>query len=550
MIRIALMVGGLLLLGAGCVVPSLDEIEKEWQQKCAARGVCPQEGDAGTQCPTALIQAYPDADGDGHGAPGAEARSFCEQVPASYSRVNDDCDDFRALVHPGATEVCDVVDNDCDGQIDEELAVSDFYLDADGDGVGAGAAVRACGPPLAHVARAGDCDDGDPERGPGLLEMLDGKDNNCSGGVDEALFSAGEFHAVSLRPDGTLLAWGRNGWGELGDGTATRRDVPVPVPGLTGVVAIAAGAYHTVALKQDGTVWTWGLNEWGQLGIGETAPDTRLVPTQVQGLSEVTAIDAGRHHSVALRRDGTVWAWGHNTSGELGDWSTVHRFRPVQVKGLSNVVSVVAGSIHTVALRRDGSVWAWGFNGNGQLGDETFESRPVPAQVLGMTGVASVTSRGDHTVALKRDGTVWAWGRNDLGQLGDGTTFDSPEPVQVSVPGGAVGVFGGGNHTMALARDGTVWAWGSNAGGQLGTGSTRGSAVPVRAYGLGEVVSVMAGWSHSFAVRRDGTAWVWGSNEWGMIGDGTGVDRIVPTPVPALNYPVGLRRQGVGGTTL
>jgi|GEM_PF-4078743 len=517
MLRMSWLMGCLLLLGAGCVVPSLEDL-----------------------CPNGGILVYPDADGDGHGAAGAEGRRVCGRVPAGYSTVADDCDDrpgVGALFHPGAAEVCDGLDNDCDGLRDEGVT-SDFYADWDGDGVGAGEAVQACVPPPSHVARSGDCDDNDAERAPGRFELLDGKDNNCSGTIDEALFASGKHHAVTLRQDGTLLAWGCNDWGALGDGTTISREVPAEVPGLTRVIAVAAGSYHTMALRQDGTVWTWGNNQWGQLGLGDEAPST-MEPTQVPGISEVTAISVGLTHSVALRRDGTVWAWGYNASGELGDGSNVHRFTPVQVIGVSNVVAVAAGAIHTVALRSDGSVWSWGFNENGQLGDGTMESRSVPGEVWLMPEAAAVDSHGDHTVALMRDGTVWAWGRNNWGQLGDGTTIDSPEPVQVAILEDVTAVFGGGDHTVALGRDGRVWSWGSNEWGQLGTGTTRSSRTPVRVYGVGEVVSIAAGWSNTLAVKWDGTFWSWGRNQCGQIGDGTLSNRRSPTPVPTLNYSMG-----------
>lgn len=529
MIRMSWMMGFLLLAGTGCVVPSLEELLGPEQQ-------APDAGCAAS----ASIQVFPDVDGDGYGAAGAVAQSVCGAVPAGYSKVAEDCDDrfgIGARAHPGGVEVCDQTDNDCDGQVDEGLPLTDFYPDRDGDGVGAGVALKACAPPLAHAARSGDCDDDDPERSPSQFERLDGKDNNCSGAVDEALFSAREYHAVSMRPDGTLLAWGDGEWGALGDGTTTSHDLPARVRNLTGVIAVAAGTFHTVALRQDGSVWTWGSNQWGQLGLDESSV-MELVPRQVQSLTEMTAVSSGLAHSVALKKDGTVWAWGFNATGELGDGSTDHRPLPVKVQNLSDVVAAVAGSIHSVALKRDGSVWAWGFNENGQLGDGTTLNRLLPVRVKGLTDIAAIASHGDHSVALQRDGTLWVWGKNELGQLGDGTTTARTLPVKVSIPGGVASVLGGFNHTVALSRDGTVWSWGSNGGGQLGNGSTRDSPVPVRAQGLADVVSVSAAFAQTFAVRRDGTVWAWGSNAWGLIGDGTKVDRVVPVRVPVLDYPM------------
>ncbi|MCP3097865.1 hypothetical protein LZ198_03135 [Myxococcus sp. K15C18031901] len=629
MTRIAWLTGALLLLGTGCVVPTF-------------------------LCPEAVIQVYPDADGDGHGAVGSQGREVCGSVPQGYSKVADDCDDqpgAGARRHPGAEEVCDGLDNDCDGQVDEGLSgvaevcdgldnncdgrvdeglssaeevcdgvdndcdgqvdeglsgiaevcdgidndcdgqvdeglsgvaevcdgldndcdgqvdeglagveevcdgvdnncdgrvdegvMKTFYPDKDGDGVGAGAPVLACFPPTAHVAVAGDCDDNDSRRAPGKFERLDGLDNNCSGTVDEAFFSAGDEHAVALRQDGTLLSWGCNTSGGLGDGTTVSREVPMAVPGLSQVIAVATGRYHTVALKQDGTVWTWGSNTWGQLGLG-TSVSSASVPSLVPGLTEVMAISAGLSHSMALKRDGTVWTWGYNASGQLGDGTLTHRFKPLRVTGLSDVVSISAGSSHSVALLRDGMVWTWGENGEGQLGDWMMEDRPVPGEVWGlMGGVTAVDSHGDHTLALRWDGTVWAWGRNDSGQLGNGTNMPVEEgAAQVLIPTGVefTAVFGGGRHSVALDRDGNVWVWGSSAFGQLGSGSSSSRWKPMQLTGVADVVSLAAGGSNTLAVKRDGTFRAWGRNQCGQVGDGTKVDRTVPTEVPALNYSMG-----------
>jgi len=382
-----------------------------------------------------------------------------------------------------------------------------------------------------------------------------------------AAVSAGENHSVAVKADGTVWTWGSNYYGQLGDGTENGRDTPVQVKDeegtgtLQGVAAVAAGNWHTVVLKADGTVWAWGYNNHGQLGDGTTGTD-KDIPVQVvmelggDPLTGAAAVAAGVCHTITVKENGTVWAWGANGDGRLGDGTMgTDRDTPVQVKDeegtgtLQGVAAVAAGAGHTMALKENGAVQAWGANGDGQLGDGTYEDSDTPVQVVlvagddPLTGVAAVAAGGVHTMALKDDDgdkTVWAWGRNNNGQLGDGNYgTDKNTPVQVT--GGLadiVGVAAGGSHTVALKDDGTVWAWGDNGSGQLGDG-THGDGsdkdTPVQvAGGLLNVVAVAAGDYHTVAVKDVGgvkTVWTWGDNGSGRLGDGTHEDKYTPVQV-------------------
>ena len=221
---------------------------------------------------------------------------------------------------------------------------------------------------------------------------------------------------MALKSDGTVMAWGLNGYGQLGDGTTIGRPSPTAVLGLTGATVIAAGGYHTVARKNDGTVAAWGLNNHGQLGDGTNSD--RLSPVTVPGLTGVTAVAAGYYHTVALKNDGTVVAWGRNGNGQLGDGSTTDRLSPTAVPGLTGVAAIAAGGYHTVAVKFDGAVVAWGFNLHGQLGEGTAIERLSPVAVPGLTGVTAIAAGAFHTVAMRSDGAVVAWGYNLYGQLG------------------------------------------------------------------------------------------------------------------------------------
>lgn len=206
--------------------------------------------------------------------------------------------------------------------------------------------------------------------------------------------------------------------------------------GATAAAGISAGKNHSIALESDGTVWSWGANASGQLGDGTTT--LRKVPVQVSGLTGITSVSAGGSHTLALRSDGTVWAFGANAEGQLGDGTTTLRsLLPIQVPGLTGVASIAAGSQHSVAVKSDGTVMAWGGNAQGQLGDGTVTRRTSPVTVSGAVNVAAVSARGNHTLALKTDGSVLAWGQNSSGQLGDGTTTQRQTPVVVTNLDGA-----------------------------------------------------------------------------------------------------------------
>ena len=214
---------------------------------------------------------------------------------------------------------------------------------------------------------------------------------------------------------------------------------------------------------------------------------------------------AAATHTVYVQGDATLWGWGSNSSGQLGDGTTIDRANRVQVAALSGVKAVDTGEDHTVALKSDGTVWVWGNNSNGQLGNGTTTNSSVPIQVTSLSNVIDVTAGYKFTVALKSDGTVWAWGINGSGQLGNGTTTDSSIPVQViGLATASTAVSAGYGHVLSLQNDTSVWAWGSNSNGQLGNGTTTDSALPVQVAGLSSMIAVAAGNDFNLALRIHG----------------------------------------------
>ena len=255
----------------------------------------------------------------------------------------------------------------------------------------------------------------------------------------------------------------------------------------------AFGNSHTLELKKDGTVWAWGDNRYGQLGNGTT--EDSKAPVKVSGLDSVTAIAACFFQSVALKKDGTVWAWGYNGSGQLGNGSTENSATPVQVSGLNGIQAIAAGNGHIVALKKDGTVWAWGSNRSGQLGTDSKVNFLTPVQVSGVSDITAVAAGRYHSIALKKDGTVWAWGYNGSGQLGDGTTSEgSFIPVQVSGLSGVTAITAGAHHCVAQKKDMTNWAWGDTFSGIHGNGiALEGSTKPFQLRGISDVTAVTAG---------------------------------------------------------
>jgi alpha-tubulin suppressor-like RCC1 family protein len=371
--------------------------------------------------------------------------------------------------------------------------------------------------------------------------------------------------AGAAAPTGRAAGWGANTYGELGNGTMTNELSPSNVKSLpNGVVQVVAAARHSFALLGDGSVVAWGRNLSGELGNG-TAVNSD-VPVAVSGFGagsgaiavagnapEITTLAvSGDGHSMGLKSDGSVWGWGHGNSGELGDGvalpipsGTQHdALTPVQVVNLgpnatNPVTAIAAGGSHSLALKKDGSVWAWGHDASGQLGDGavlpgTDRSTPVQAVAPSSTNPVLAIAAGDSfSLALKKDGSVWTWGNNASGELGDNTTTDRSTPAVVSgLSSGVSKIAAGSSFCVVIKTDGSVLAWGNNASGEIGNnGAPNDALLPVQVTGLGpgsNITAVTAGFSHVIALTTNGTLTVWGRNVSGQLGDGTTTEHDAP----------------------
>lgn len=338
--------------------------------------------------------------------------------------------------------------------------------------------------------------------------------------------STGFYHSLFLETNGSLWATGWNLYGQLGNGTySTAYPYGINLPAqivASNVTAIAAGGGHTLFLKSNGSLWAVGWNAYGQLGDGTTDGgnfETNL-PEQIVA-SNVIAIAAGLNHSLFLKSNGSLWAMGDNSFGQLGDGSTdngnYETNRPEQIVA-SGVTAIAAGYRHSLFLKSDGSLWAMGNNAYGQLGNGTYNNTNLPVLIVA-GNVTAIAAGAQHSLFLKNDGSLWVMGNNRAGQLGDPAVGTTNNPDEV-VTGNVTVIAAGSAHSLFLMNNGSLWAMGNNHYGQLGDGTYNNTNRPGQIVASG-ITAIAGGYGHSLFLKSDGSLWGMGDNLNGQLGNGS-----------------------------
>jgi alpha-tubulin suppressor-like RCC1 family protein len=356
------------------------------------------------------------------------------------------------------------------------------------------------------------------------------KDSGSSIANKWSKIDSGEKYSIALKDDDKLWAWGSNYYGQLGNGTLENDNTLNQITDTTWS-KISAGAGHVAAIRSNGTLWTWGNNEWGQLGDGSRT--NKNIPTQIAiTVSTWSKIAAGSNHTIAIKGNNTLWVWGNNSDGQLGDGTLIIRNTPTPIViTTSNWSNIACGANHTIAIKSDGTLWAWGNNFFGQLGDGTTVYKNLPTQITTGTNWSKISAGWYHTIALQSNGTLWTWGYNYYGQLGDGSTDDKNMPTQIAITTtNWTDIAGGAWHTLALKDDGGLWTWGYNLAGQLGDGTNTDKYTPTHIDGTNWSM-IKAGKEHSIALKSDGTLWTWGDNSTGELGNSTHISSKVPIQI-------------------
>jgi alpha-tubulin suppressor-like RCC1 family protein len=335
-----------------------------------------------------------------------------------------------------------------------------------------------------------------------------------AGGANWKQVTSGSQFTAAIKTDGTLWTWGTNAYGQLGinaAGTTTNRTTPVTTfAGGTNWKQVSCGQQHMAAIKTDGTLWIWGGTQSGFSNLGiNNASQTQTPVTTFAGGTNWKQVSCGGYVTAAIKTDGTLWTWGYNSQAQLGDNTTTSKLTPVTTflggtnwKQVSSSINKGVGIVHVAAIKTDGTLWTWGSNNVGQLGNNGVGVFTPVTTFAGGTNWKQVACGNNHTVAIKTDGTLWTWGNNGSGQLGVNNTTNRNTPVTTFLGGTNWKQVAGGGHTSAIKTDGTLWTWGLNNNGQLGDNTVVTRSTPVTTFAGGtNWKQVASGYQHTAAIE-------------------------------------------------
>lgn len=310
--------------------------------------------------------------------------------------------------------------------------------------------------------------------------------------------SAGDNHILAVKNDGTLWAWGSNNYGKCGPSFQNYTNTPTQVGSENNWLKASPAIYHSMTIKTNGDLYGWGYNYYGNIGVGTSGNNNAIIPFSVHiGNSTWTSIACGNDFTIAINSNGSLWGWGDNSQGQLGDGSTTFKTIPTQIGTSNSWQKVATGYFKGYAIKLDGTLWTWGINFLTQIGNSNnwqFITRDyaikndgtlwnissTPYQIGSDNNWISISKnyQGNHQLALKSDGTLWAWGENGYGELGDGTNINREFPTQIGSNSNWSSISAGQRYSLALNSNGELWTWGLNSFGQLGDGSFNNKNTP------------------------------------------------------------------------
>lgn len=360
-------------------------------------------------------------------------------------------------------------------------------------------------------------------------------------------FSAGGTHSLAIDNQGRLWAWGYNTSGQLGKGTTVAglsNWAPVQIGDESNWTAVSAGLAHSLAINIKGELYSWGYNSNGILGKGHSLTEiSNSSPVRVGLDSNWTQISAGNDHSLALNSKGEMFAWGGNGSGKLGKGASSmgpENYVPVQIGVDQTWATISAGQGHSLAINSKGELFAWGWNSSNQLGINSSTNVFTPTKVSERTDWVDVAAGYNHSLALTRDGKLYAFGNNDNGQLGKGDKNPAPlnSPVQIAADIGWQSISAGDSFTLSANGVGKLFSWGNNDAGKLGRNSGADVASnfsPELITVLESVAGISAGEVHALGLTESGKLYAWGGNNNGQLGTGDSTSRLAPVQIGAVN---------------
>ena len=366
-------------------------------------------------------------------------------------------------------------------------------------------------------------------------------------------------HTAGLEYNGQVWAWGYNNIGQLGDNSTTAQCTPVSILGNKKTFCtLIVGGSNTVGIDYTGQVWTWGSNSSGQLG--DNSISNQCTPVSILGNRKTFCkINLGNQYMIGIEHDGRLWSWGDNYYGQLGNNTTRDKCTPISIFGIKKTFcKITSGMNFTSGIDKDGQVWGWGRNISGQLGDNSVTLRFTPVSILGNKKTFCVIDINTHiTVGIDKDGQVWSWGYNTFGILGDNSTIDQCTPVSIHGMKKTFCAIGSTTyHTSGIDKDGQVWSWGRNQVGELGTNSNVSQCTPVSILGNKKTFcKINGGTMDTSVIDKDGQVWAWGWNYRGALGDNSVTSRLTPVSIRGakktfcsidggLYYSIGLEYNG------